>query len=245
MIYPAVLETTVNAGSAAKLQLRRHVGSDCHSEAWLAEVAEMRGCVLYQQGRRPSFLRSDGSFDDADPIDLNAYHILARLQGRLVGCARIVLLKDIESAAVSSTIGELWFRDILRDLGTTRERACEASRWTVVPECRGELGRRLVVTSWAVARWLDVEVAFVLAGTRQKQDLALIRMGARAIHGLPLFPSDIFDDELRLLYFDVLHPSQSMLRQMFEAAALLNPACVVSPNASAGSPPADGLRLAS
>jgi hypothetical protein len=140
-----------------------------------------------------------------------------------------VTLANVQSCVIGSTIGAKRFHRILRDLGTTRERACEAARWIVVPECRGRVGARIVAASWAVARWLSVDIAFVLAGTRQKQDLALIRLGARAIAGLPLFPSQIFDDDLRLLYFDVLHPSGWMGKQMLGTAVALRLEHVLPP----------------
>lgn len=219
------------------LELRRPPEPECSSsQDWLAEVREMRGRVLYDHGRRPFFRRPDGSFDDIDPMDLNAYHIVARSLGQVVGCARIVPLSNVDACAISSTIGDQRFQEILQDLGTVRERTCEASRWVVMPECRGTLGPHIVAASWAVASWLAVEVAFVLVGARSKQDLALIRMGARAVSGLPVFPSERFDDELRLLYFDVFHPCPSMQRRMMEAATDLKLTLLDSPNCSPGLP---------
>jgi hypothetical protein len=190
--------------------------------AWLAEVCEMRGRVCYDQGRRLSFQKTNGSFEDADEVDLNAYNVIARSQSRPVGCARVALLAGIRSGVVSCAIGEERITTLLRELGTTRERACEASRWVVVPEFRGELGPRIVAASWAVARWLCMEVAFVMAGTRQKQDLALTRMGARPLNAVPFVRSEVFDEELRLMYFDVLRPPQFMRRHIDEAAEALN-----------------------
>jgi hypothetical protein len=189
--------------------------------AWLTEVREMRGKIFYDQGRRPFYRLPDGSFHDSDPADLYAYHVIARSQGRAVGYARVMPL-EVPLGFISSIIGIERFEHILRDLGTTQEHACEAARWAVVPEWRGGLGHRIVAASWAVARWLGFDVAFVLACTCEKQDLALIRFGARPITGLALFPSRISDDELRLLYFDVSHPAESMHRQMDEVAAALN-----------------------
>jgi hypothetical protein len=135
----------------------------------------------------------------------------------------VVPLRDVDCSSVSSIVGEKRFEGLLRDLGTTREQTCECSRWIVVPEHRGELGRQIVAAAWAVCRRLSAKFAFVLAGTHQKQDLALIRMGARAVPVLPLFPSKAFDDDLRLLYFDVIHPPSAMERRIIEAEALLNP----------------------
>jgi Acetyltransferase (GNAT) domain len=216
------MTNSVLSSSATEQQLVIQSFALASSQDWLAEVREMRGRVIYEQGRRPSFRMIDGSFDDPDPIDRHAYHIIARAQGRAVGCSRIMVMANGRPSTVTSTIGEDRFDRILRDIGTTREQTCEASRWIVVPEYRGKLGPRIVAASWAVARWLSVEIAFVLAGTRQGQDRALVHMGARAISGLPLFPAEVLDDDLRLLYFDVSHPSESMRKQMLEIATVLN-----------------------
>jgi hypothetical protein len=189
--------------------------------AWLAEVREMRGRVFYEEGRRTFFRLADGSFHDSDPADLHAYHVIARSQGHAVGCARVLPL-DVGLGYISFTIGIERLEHILQDLGVTRGHACEAARWAVVREWRGGLGPRIVAASWAVARWLGFDVALVLSCTCEKQDLALIRLGASPIRDLPLFPSRISDDELRLLYFDVSHPTEWMRNRMDEEAAALN-----------------------
>jgi hypothetical protein len=204
-------------------QQEREKGLGCDSVCdWLGEVREMRGRVFYDDGRRPFFRMNDGSFGDPDPVDLNAYHLVARSRGRAVGCARIVPPENILSGFIASIIGRQRFDQILQDLGTHRERTCEASRWVVVPECRGVLGPSIVVAAWTVARWLRLEKAFVLACTCKKQDVALTRMGAHAINDLPLVRSVISDDKFRLLYFDVADASESMERRIDEMAKVLN-----------------------
>jgi hypothetical protein len=158
---------------------------------------------------------------DSDPADPEHFHIVARSHRRAIGCARIMPLVGASRSMVDSTIGEQLFDNVLRGLGTSRRRAGEASRWIALPEYRGELGRSVVAATWAVARWLSIDVTFVLAGTRRRQDIALSRMGARPVSGLRVFPSRTFDDELRLLYFDVARPSLAMLEHMDRAAEAL------------------------
>jgi hypothetical protein len=188
---------------------------------WLTELREMRGRVLYDEVLRPCFQISPGKFDDPDPADLMAYHVIARAEGRAVGCARIVPSKVIQSGFIARTIGGQQLEAIFEQLRMNPEQVCEASRWVVVPECRGVLGRRIVAASWAVARWLSFRTAFVLAATCHKQDLALIRMGARPIGGLSLFPSRTTNDHCRLLHFDVVHPSRRMEEQIADMAEAL------------------------
>jgi hypothetical protein len=196
-------------------------GPQAGTRGWLAELREMRGRVCYDHGRRPSFLRPDGTFIDADPADLHAYHVVARSEGRAIGCSRIVPLTNGQPSTVGATVGEERFAQIVSALGTARERTCEASRWVVVPEHRNGLGPRIVVASWTVARLLGFDIAFVLAGTREGQDRALMRMGARPVENLGTFSSDAFDDDLRLLFFDVPHPSDFMEHHMRDMMKVL------------------------
>jgi hypothetical protein len=188
---------------------------------WLREVREMRGRIFYEDGRRPFFRRPDLSFDDPDPADMNSYHVIASFEGRRVGYARIAPFSGSVPGFISSTIGAEKLHPILRTLNTDEAHACEASRWVVVPEFRGRLGSWMVAASWAIARWLCYDIALVLACTCQKQDLALVRMGAHAVEGLPLFPSHISDDRLRLLYFDVRNPANFMRAKIADAARTL------------------------
>ena len=199
---------------------------------WLVELRHMRGRVLYDEQLRPSFRRPDGSFDDPDPADLSAYHIIARAGRCIVGCARIVSSENIQSGFIASTLGMQQLQKIFDIVGTHRQEVCEASRWVVVPEFRGELGRRIVAASLAVGRWLSIRIAFALAATCRKQDLALIRMGARPVNGLPLFATPISYDKCCLLYFDLMHPSPGMGKQISEMTEALGLGHLICPSES-------------
>ena len=181
---------------------------------WLRELREMRGRVWYDGGRRPFFRKSDGAFDDADPADLYAYHIIVREGGRPVGCSRLVPLLPGRPSFVVQYLGEDTFARILRRYSARRQRTCEASRWVVVPEHRNGLGAHIVAATWAIAQRLGYELAFVLACTSQHQDRALVRLGARVVEGLGTFRVDHFVEDGRLLSFDALHPPGFMQERM-------------------------------
>jgi hypothetical protein len=123
---------------------------------------------------------------------------------------------------VASVIGVNQFTEIIRKMGVARQRVTEASRWTALPEYRGRIGRRLVAASWALARWTAAEISFVVAGTHDRQDIALMRMGARPLPDVPLILCREFDDELRLLYFRVAEVPSSMMPHLDAAASDLN-----------------------
>jgi len=188
---------------------------------WLTKLRRMRGSVIYDRGHRPCFRLPDGSFDDPDPSDLHSYHVVASQFGRPVGCARVTPLKGGRPCAIATAVGEETFDSVLSEIGTGHEQSCETSRWVVAPEYRNGLGFLIVAASAAVLRWTSRKIALVLAGTRQKQDRALIRAGARPIEGLTLFPSEIFDDELRLLYFHRDCLSKRVARHIDEMATAM------------------------
>jgi hypothetical protein len=214
-----VFPVAARSNSATTLELHLPPSTET---AWLQRVRRMRGEVIYAGGRRPSFLRPDGRFDDPDTGDFHSFHIVARCGGSVVGGVRYAALNGGFQSMVASVIGATRLESQIRDMGVDPGRVGEASRWTVPPEYRGVLGRRLAAASWALARWLGSEVSFVVAGTRERQDIALIRMGARPVAGVPLIPCEEFDDELRLIYFQVAEVPASMRPHLDAAAAELD-----------------------
>ena len=221
--YAAMSESAAPVFSAELVapERRRHE-QGLPPSPFLQELWAVRGLVLFDHGRRPAFRLTDGTFADPDPLDAAAHHIVFRLEERMVACARIALLSDVASGTIAALIGQRRFEEILNGIGTTTAETCEGARWTVVPDCRKHgLGRKIIIASWTVARWLGVKTALVLAGTRNSQDQALCRLGARPVDGLPLVPAPRFDDELRLLYFDISNPSEPMQKRIDEVAMLL------------------------
>jgi Acetyltransferase (GNAT) domain len=201
------------------------VGSE--SVGWLQELREMRGRVLYDGGRRTKFLRADGSYCDDDPLDSVSYHVILRSCARIVGCARVTPLVDGVCGVVESTLGTKRFHDLIAQIGEDRNFISEASRWMVTPELRGRgLGFHLVAASWAVGRWLGTRTGFVAAGTHDDQDRMLIKMGAQSVD-VPIISSHEFDDDLRVLHFDVQHPSESMVRWVDHITTALGLACLL------------------
>src|SRR6201987_4865196 len=56
---------------------------------WLEESRSLRGAVIFNDGRRPSFRDADGKYYDPDPIDLSSWHVLAYHGPLLAGCVRV------------------------------------------------------------------------------------------------------------------------------------------------------------
>lgn len=189
----------------------RQTGTTAAAASWLDELQELRGRVLFDNGRRPNFLQPDGRYRDPDPLDVVSYHLVVRWGGVIAGCARVTPLTHGTRGVVEHTLGTDGFERMLATIGASRGITSEASRWIVAPEFRGgSLAFHLVAASWAVGQWVGAKIGFVAAGTRNRQDTMLMKMGARSTN-LPLVRSEEFDDELHVLHFDVQHPSDSMI----------------------------------
>src|SRR5215204_2326985 len=102
----------------------------------LDEISELRGRVLYENGRRPAFRLPTGRFADPDPLDPYAYHIIARNDGNSIGCVRNVPVIQGVTCLTERLLGKMQFSEMLAALGVERTGAVESSRWMVDPNFR-------------------------------------------------------------------------------------------------------------
>lgn len=197
---------------------------------WLTDLREMRARVLYSEGgHNPIFLSQSGAYCDVDPFDAYAHHILFRAGQCIVACARVSVLCPDAPGYLASMLGHKRLEEILSDMGISWDRTCEASRWIVAWKFRNlGLGPRVVAAAWALAQSMNMQSAFVMAGTRQCQDDLLCRMGARPVLGIPLIPAMIIDDELRLLHFNMRVPVHRTLKRISARTSLLSPVSINS-----------------
>jgi hypothetical protein len=172
-------------------------------------VRSLGGSVLFDNGRRRHFRTEEGRFFDADPIDLYGYHILAYDAMRLIGCVRVYsLVSNHFSCVTEQILGEKTFSEMLHKLGAQRTETIEIGRWIVHPAYRasGRPAVQLAAASAALAITLGngslVKRGFVLcsAGTGDRQDLMLARIGLAAVPVTKPIKCDKFKDTLRVMY---------------------------------------------
>jgi N-acyl-L-homoserine lactone synthetase len=167
---------------------------------WLHEIREFRARVLFDNGRRPRFRQTGGRFVDGDRFDDAAHHVVARVDGVVAGCVRLLPVADSGMCLTEELIGAARFAEMLYGLGANRSQSVEGGRWVVEPTYRTRgLGVRLAAAGVAVARALGYRVLFCPAGTGGKQDRVLARLGLAAVPDMPLIPVPHLDDELRLM----------------------------------------------
>jgi GNAT superfamily N-acetyltransferase len=156
--------------------------------------------VLYDGGRRPGFRAVDGRFWDPDPVDLHAYHVLARREGELLGAIRLMPLTSSQPGTLERLLGADRLDRVLADLGATRPETVEGGGWVVVPGARGSgVAKRLVAGTVALAWHLGARLWVGAAGTRDGQVLPVARLGVRFIPGVETMPLPGYADEVRLV----------------------------------------------
>lgn len=185
---------------------------DGDTPQWLDDVRAMRGRVLYAGGRRAQFLdEAKGRCYDAQAHDLEAWHILARLNGMLVGCVRCAPLGTPHSP-LAKLLGDSRIGEVVANLGATPDRCAEVSRWTVDAECGlFGLGYDLIAAVWAFLADSGFQFGLAAAGTQGKQDRILQQLGLCYLEGVEDQWSAAFDDTLRFMYAPFEHPAEKLL----------------------------------
>jgi hypothetical protein len=217
---------------------------------WIDEVRSLRGAALFDNGRRPHFRTDDGCYADSDPIDPHAWHVLAYAGESLVGCVRVYALAGGGPRCLTETLlGDEQFSRMLCRIGRDRDNVIEIGRWVVDPTFRiprslaPGIAVQLAAGAGALAFALvnqsaDVNgVAIFSAGSRDKQDLMLSRLGLRPVSGIEPVTSIEYDDVIRVMYCTNPHELQSRFRRMMDAMAetinideVLVPSTIVSAN---------------
>jgi hypothetical protein len=197
----------------------------------LDEISRFRGRVLYAGGRRPAFARANGQFADDSCHDVLSYHVTVRRSNELVACVRLTPYAGEGLGAIGTLIGYPRLRSVLGTMGLSPVECIEGSRWIVEPSMRGrELGRLLLVSVWAVGRWLGKKCAFGAVGTRDGQSRMIERMGGRVAPGDILTRAEEYDDDLFLMYFDVCHPPPHVAESLALVNSLLHITCQTEPS---------------
>lgn len=199
---------------------------------WIDEVRSLRGAALYDNGRRPNFKIGDGCYADPDPIDLHAWHILAYTGDSLAGCVRVYPLTGGGPPSLTETLlGEKQFSQMLHGMGKHRDNTIEIGRWVVDPALRISrslapgIAVQLAAGAGALAFALVNQsehgdgVAIFSAGSQDKQDLMLSRLGLKPVSGIAPVPSAEYDDAIRVMYCTDTHNLQSRFRGMMDAMA--------------------------
>ena len=189
----------------------------------IAELSEFRGRILHANGRRPLFSRPEGGYSDDDPLDMTSFHVTVRADGELVACIRIRTLPEHAKSSLGRLVTSTQLDGLLEGMRLEHNDCVEVGRWIVAPSVRGTaVARTLVVSCWAVARWLRKHCMFVTAGARDGQVTMLSRFGGQVLHAFHSRFLAEYDDELSPMYFDLDHPPPRVTALLQSVERLLN-----------------------
>ncbi len=128
---------------------------------------------------------------------------------RLVGCVRVYpLVLNGLPCVTEKILGQKTFSEMLHKLGAMRTETVEIGRWIVDPAYRasGRPGVQLAAASAALAITLGNGSVFhrriivCSAGTGDRQDLMLARIGLSAARVAEAITCDDFKDNVRVMY---------------------------------------------
>jgi predicted GNAT family N-acyltransferase len=188
----------------------------------LREISEFRGRILYAEGRRPSFRRIDGGYSDDDPLDSQSFHVTVRAAGNLVGYVRIRPVPEYSQSTLGRLITRPEFEEILQQMRLIEDDCLEVSRWIVAPSARAtEVGTTLVVSAWAVGRWLGKRRLIATVGARGGQTVMLARFGGQVLRSINAKFVPEYDDEVAAMHFDLNHPPPRVTAKLSAVGRLL------------------------
>jgi hypothetical protein len=191
------------------------------TDGFLAELSEFRGRILYAHGRRPKFAHG-GKYADDDPLDPESFHVTARADGVLIGCARVTPLTEYSRSFIGLRVGPSYLEAAINLMNLARNDCAEAGRWIVAPSARGTvLGRNLLLSMWVIGQGLDKRCLFGAVGVRDSQSTMVGRFGGHVAPGIDVVFDKEYDDELSVMYFDLKYPPAQIATQLSRVRRVL------------------------
>jgi predicted GNAT family N-acyltransferase len=169
--------------------------------AWLEQTREMRGYVLYEEGLRPFFKKFDNNYYDCDPFDNRCYHILAKDNGKVIGCIRLLPMSQNLNCITSEAVGTEVIAKAMAGFGVAFNRLAEVSRWIVHPQYKKTLtGHYLALAVWGLANHLGYQ--FFASGGFKVNKLLSQYGGVYLSENAGPYYSEKYQDNVYILYFD-------------------------------------------
>ncbi len=189
-------------------------GPQRYSPDWLTEARLLRSDVLYSNGQRPEFgFGGQYHLDQDEARDTASHHVVALVDGKIVGCCRLLELGSTAPTSVlDEVIGTNQLDRGLEILGVNRTQSLEASRLCVAPDYRRyNIARILMATVFVVGTWLTAPIIVAAMGTRDKQDRLVQRIGGASLPATNPVYNEGLADHVRPMYLRSTNPPNTML----------------------------------
>ncbi|UOZ04114.1 ThiF family adenylyltransferase [Amycolatopsis sp. WQ 127309] len=161
-------------------------------------VRGLRARILFDHGRRPAFLRSDGSHADDQDLDFGAWHFIARRSpgGEPLGYIRLSTPDSGERFQSRAYLGDASYEELLAAEGIPLSEVFEHSRLVVEHRARKlGLGQYLNALAIGAAHHLGARAMIGTSGTKDGQDRFHERFGFRPVPGtrryVPQYTEDV------------------------------------------------------
>ncbi|HEX6518761.1 MAG TPA: ThiF family adenylyltransferase [Streptosporangiaceae bacterium] len=169
----------------------------------MRQVRHLRARILFDNGRRPSFVDADGGYVDAQELDYGAWHFIARrdIDGPPLGYVRLATPDIGELFQSRVYLGEHRYAEVLRANRLSPARTFEHSRLVVERRAR-KLGLGIYLNAMAIAaaHCLGAEAMIGTSGTADGQDSFHQRFGFQPVVGTREFVPRYAEDVVIMLH---------------------------------------------
>ena len=169
----------------------------------LDSVRELRARILFDRGRRPTFLGPQGVHADAQDLDHGAWHFIARREpdGPPLGYVRLCPAQIGDLFQSRAFMGPEAYEHLLAAEGYPISSVFEHSRLVVEHRAR-KLGLGVYLNAWAIAaaHELGAQAMIGTSGTKDGQDLFHARFGFLPVPGTRRYVEQYTEDVVILLH---------------------------------------------
>ncbi len=169
----------------------------------MRQVRRLRARILFDNGRRPSFVDVGGGYVDAQELDYGAWHFVARrdIDDPPLGYVRLATPEIGELFQSRAYLGEHRYGEVLTAEGISPARTFEHSRLVVERRAR-KLGLGIYLNAMAIAaaHCLGAEAMIGTSGTADGQDSFHQRFGFRPVTGTREFVPRYAEDVVIMLH---------------------------------------------
>ncbi|MBV9451396.1 MAG: ThiF family adenylyltransferase [Streptosporangiaceae bacterium] len=169
----------------------------------MRQVRHLRARILFDNGRRPSFVDAGGGYVDVQELDYGAWHFIARrdIDGPPLGYVRLATSEIGKLFQSRAYLGERRYGEVLRAEGLSPARTFEHSRLVVERRAR-KLGLGIYLNAMAIAaaHCLGAEAMIGTSGTADGQHGFHQRFGFRPVAGTREFVPRYAEDVVIMLH---------------------------------------------
>ncbi|MBL7492573.1 hypothetical protein I6A60_12685 [Frankia sp. AgB1.9] len=162
-----------------RLEVRTAVGAVAEGREWIPALQRFRGAVIWENGLRPAFRRSEGLLLDPDPHDELGYHLVLRTleDDAIAACLRGAPVRLLPDSRVLDWDPALAER-LLAERGYAPADVLEPGRLVVAPAWRRTgVATAMCLAAFGLGRVTGHRLLWSTVGTGRSQDRMVADVG--------------------------------------------------------------------